>query len=189
MNETFFIIRLNAFRTHHDKGQSGISLQNRNTLLALLEKHGKVFVSSEETTLSSSPDDLLTKIDPWEIHSLMYYATMFIGDSQTMTSEAAVLGTPALKCNSFAGRLSIPNELEQKYGLCYSYQPQNFPKILAKIEELLAMPDLKAEWQRRRQKMLSEKIDVTAFLVWFVENYPESLRVMKEDPDYQWRFK
>jgi hypothetical protein len=37
--------------------------------------------------------------------------------------------------------------------------------------------------------MLSDKIDVTAFMVWFVENYPESAKIMKENPDYQWRFR
>jgi hypothetical protein len=37
--------------------------------------------------------------------------------------------------------------------------------------------------------MLKEKIDVTAFLVWFIENYPESVRIMREDPDYQEKFK
>ena len=36
--------------------------------------------------------------------------------------------------------------------------------------------------------MLSEKIDVTAFMVWFVENYPESVEIMKKNPDYQLRF-
>jgi hypothetical protein len=34
-----------------------------------------------------------------------------------------------------------------------------------------------------------EKIDVTAFMVWFIENYPESVKVIKENPDYQHRFK
>ena len=58
-------------------------------------------------------------IPPESIHSLLYYAKMFIGDSQTMTTEAAILGTPALKCNTFAGKLSVPNELEEKYNLCY----------------------------------------------------------------------
>ena len=38
-------------------------------------------------------------------------------------------------------------------------------------------------------KMLSEKIDVTAFWAWFMENYPESADVMKKDPDFQHRFK
>ena len=37
--------------------------------------------------------------------------------------------------------------------------------------------------------MLSDKIDVTAFMVWFVENYPDSVKIMKDNPDYQLRFK
>jgi len=37
--------------------------------------------------------------------------------------------------------------------------------------------------------MLSEKIDVTAFIVWFVENWPESFKIMKENPDYQLNFR
>ena len=37
--------------------------------------------------------------------------------------------------------------------------------------------------------MLADKIDVTAFMVWFIENYPESIKVMKDDPGYQYRFK
>ena len=45
------------------------------------------------------------------------------------------------------------------------------------------------EWQRRQKKMLSEKIDVTAFLLWFVENYPESADVMKTNPEFQNRFR
>jgi uncharacterized protein len=188
LSEVFFILRFNAFKAHHDKGHSGISTQQRRVLTGLLEKHGKVFVSTEDPNHGSA-HGLPGKIDPWDIHSLMYYATLFIGDSQTMTSEAAVLGTPALKCNTFAGRLSIPNELEHKYSLCFSFLPQDFDKMLEKINSLLATPDLKNVWQRRRQKMLSEKIDVTAFLVWFIENYPDSVRIMKEDPDYQWRFK
>jgi hypothetical protein len=37
--------------------------------------------------------------------------------------------------------------------------------------------------------MLSEKIDVTAFLVWFIKNYPKSVKIMKENPEFQERFK
>ena len=81
-------------------------------------------------------------IPPENIHSLLYYAKMFIGDSQTMTTEAAILGTPALKCNTFAGKLSVPNELEEKYNLCYAYLPENFNQLLEKVEELLKKNDL-----------------------------------------------
>ena len=43
--------------------------------------------------------------------------------------------------------------------------------------------------QKRRKKMLADKIDVTAFLVWFVENYPKSVKIMKGNPKYPERFK
>jgi len=37
--------------------------------------------------------------------------------------------------------------------------------------------------------MLSEEIDVTAFMVWFFENYPESVQMMSKNPDIQYDFK
>ena len=37
--------------------------------------------------------------------------------------------------------------------------------------------------------MLSDKIDVTAFTIWFVEAYPDSVRTMRENPDYQFNFR
>lgn len=168
--DPFFILRFNAFKAHHDAGEHGLSLDGKRRLIALLEQHGRVFITTErEIDEASRPYQL--KISQEKMHSLMYYATMFVGDSQTMTSEAAVLGTPAVKCNSFAGRLSVPNELEQKYGLCYAFLPNQEEAFLAKIEELLAMPDLKAEWQKRRERMLAEKIDVTEFLTAFIEKF------------------
>ena len=117
----------------------------------------------------------------------MYYATMFIGDSQTMTSEAAILGTPSVKCNSFAGRLSVPNELENKYELCYAFQPKDEDKFLAKIKEILAIPDVKKEWDKRRKKMLADKIDVSVFYTWFIENYPQSAEMTKKADKAFWK--
>jgi hypothetical protein len=51
------------------------------------------------------------------------------------------------------------------------------------------MENLREEFQARRQKMLADKIDVAAFFTWFIENYPESAKIMKETPDYQYKFK
>jgi predicted glycosyltransferase len=153
-----------------------------------LESKGKVFITTERDIDDEfKPYQLM--VSPDKAHSLMYYATMFVGDSQTMTSEAAVLGTPAVKCNSFAGRLAVPNELEERYGLCYSFLPEQQEAFFAKIEELLTMPDLKGEWQRRRQHLFSEKIDYTSFLVWFVENYPQSRQTIVEQPEFQFQFR
>lgn len=186
--EHFFILRFNAFKAHHDVGEGGLSMGDKLQLVQRLQQHGRVFITTERN-IDDEFKPYQLKISPEKAHSLMYYATLLVGDSQTMTSEAAVLGTPAVKCNSFAGRLSVPNELERRYGLCFSFLPNQSEAFFAKIDELLAMPDLKEEWQLRRQKMLSEKIDYSAFLTWFIENYPDSREVMKNNPDYQFRFK
>lgn len=187
-DDKFFILRFVALLGHHDSGHIGISLDQKRQLVAHLSKYGRVIITSEKK-IEPEFEELRLPIPPHEIHSLMAYATMFIGDSQTMTSEAAILGVPALKCNSFAGRLSVPNELENKYDLCYSYHPKEFDKFYKHISDLLVEKELKQEWQAKRNKMLNDKIDVTAFLVWFIENYPQSAKIMKENPNYQYNFK
>lgn len=186
--DTFFIMRFNVFKAHHDAGISGLSLNQKLQLIEILEPHGKIFITTERE-IEPELKQYQLKVSPEKIHSLMAYATMFLGDSQTMTSEAAILGTPALKCNTFAGKLSVPNELEEKYLLCYSYQPDKFDDFLKKTKELLDQPDIKSIWKQRKEQFLKDKIDVTAFFVWFIENYPESARIMKENPDYQYNFK
>lgn len=186
--EKFFILRFVAFKGHHDVNQKGISFEQKHKIVNLLTHYGKVIITSERE-IEPEFEQYRLPVPPEKIHSLMYYATMFIGDSQTMTSEAAILGVPALKCNTFAGKLSVPNELEQKYGLCYAYHPDDFEKFYEHIERLLKQPDLKEEWMKKRKKFLQEKIDVSAFFTWFIENYPESKKIMKEDSDYQYNFR
>ncbi|MDP1621136.1 MAG: DUF354 domain-containing protein [Bacteroidales bacterium] len=187
-SDKFFVLRFVALKGHHDIGQSGISFDQKLRLVELLKPHGRIFITAERE-LDPEFEQYRLPITPEKIHSLLYYATMFLGDSQTMTSEAAILGTPSLKCNSFAGKLSVPNELESKYSLCFSYHPSDFEKFYKHIEELLTKPNLKHEWQHKRASFLADKIDVTAFLVWFVENYPDSRKIMKETPEYQERFR
>lgn len=186
--DRFFIMRFVAFKGFHDVGQQGISLEQKRRLISLLSKYGRVIITSERE-IEPEFEKYRLPVPPEEIHSLMYFATMFIGDSQTMTSEAAIMGVPALKCNTFAGKLSVPNELEQKYGLCYAYHPDDFEKFYNHIERLLKQSDLKEEWMKKRKRFLQEKIDVTAFFTWFIENYPYSKRVMDENPEYQYNFK
>lgn len=186
--EPFFLLRFNAFKAHHDIGAKGLSIENKRKLIAYLETKGKVYITSERN-IDEEFKKYQLLLSPEKVHSLIYYATMLIGDSQTMTSEAAILGTPALKCNTFAGKLSVPNELENKYRLCYSYLPEQSDEFFARIEELLNDTNTKQVFAKRKEIMLADKIDVTAFFVWFIENYPESAEIMRSNPDYQYKFK
>ena len=141
-------------------------------MLELLGQHGRVIVTSERA-LEPEFEPFRLPVPPEEIHSLMAYSSMFLGDSQTMTSEAAVLGVPALKCNTFAGRLSVPNEMEQQYGLCYAYHPDDFERLYYHVMQLLDREpeDLRQEWQQKRQRFLDDHIDVTAFFTETIENW------------------
>jgi predicted glycosyltransferase len=99
----------------------------------------------------------------------LFYAAGFAGDSQTMTTEAALLGTPSFKCNTFARKLSIPNEIEDQYQLCQSFQPDAFEAFFESIQ--LTFADITAAkklWSIRREKLLAEKIDLSLYLTHYL---------------------
>ncbi|GAB1443515.1 DUF354 domain-containing protein [Ignavibacteriales bacterium] len=167
-NERFFILRFNAFKAHHDISHSGINLKQKRELVELLSKHGRVIITTEGK-LDQQFEQYQIKISPERIHHALYYSDLYVGDSQTMTTEAAILGTPAFKCNTFAGLLSVPNEVENKYGLCFSFQPEEFKKMVSIISATLEDQDAKQKWAQKRQAFFKDKIDLTDFLVWFVQ--------------------
>lgn len=172
-DEHYFLLRFNAFKAHHDSGTKGLSKEQKQKLVHFLKAYGKVFITSEKE-IDPEFEPYRLPVSPEKIHSLLYYATLFVGDSQTMTTEAALLGTPGFKCNSFAGRLSIPNEIENRYKLCFSYLPGDFDKMLLNIQVHLEMPDLKRIFAERRERMLRDKVDLTSFLVYLVDQFPGS---------------
>jgi uncharacterized protein len=186
--EPYFIMRFNVFKAHHDVGILGLSLEQKIKLIELLKPYGKIFITTERE-IESELLPYRLKISPEKIHTLINYATILLGDSQTMTSEAAVLGVPSLRCNSFAGKISYLEEEEKKYALTFAYTPDRFDSLVEKLKQLLEMADLKREWQKRRQQMLNDKIDVTAFWCWFIDTYPLSFKIVMDNPEYQSKFR
>ena len=189
--EPYFVMRFNAFKAHHDVGVVGLTIENKRRMVEMLSKHGKVFITTERNI----DDEFLPyqlKVSQDKVHSLLYYATMFVGDSQTMTSEAAVLGTPSIRCNTFVGRIHYLEEEEHRYNITYGFRPENSEAMFERVKELLAMGPkaLKAEWAKRREILLNDKIDYTAFLVYFIEGYPAIVKEVKNADENFWkRFK
>lgn len=188
INNPYFIIRLVKLTASHDSGKFGFENELLIELIKILEEHGQVFITSEKK-LDKELEQYRFSINPIDMHHILAFAKIYIGDSQTMAAEAGVLGTPFIRFNDFVGKIGYLNELENKYKLGFGFKTDQQDLMIEKIKKLLNTPNLIEEWQKRRQKMLSDKIDVTAFMVWFIENYPESVRIMKENPDYQYRFK
>lgn len=184
-NEKYVLIRFVAWGAYHDIGQGGFNNEEKRRLIHELEKHSKVFISSE-LPLPHEFEKYRMPIAPDKIHDFLHYATLLVSDSQTMTTEAAVLGTPAVRCNSFVGKNDMGNflELEERYQLIFNYRSAS--DAAAKAVELVQTPRLKEEWRSRQKTLLQDKIDITAFMVWFVENYPGSFTEMQEHPEVQY---
>jgi predicted glycosyltransferase len=187
-NGKYVIIRFVSWQATHDAGHKGISFENKLKAIKEFEKYARVFISSE-AVLPPELEPYRIKIEPHRMHDVISFATLLFGEGATMASEAAVLGTPAIYLNNSG--LGYTDEEENKYGLVFNYTESEEDQLRAieKGIEILNTPNVKEQWQEKRKKMLTDKIDVTAFLVWFVEHYPESVRMMRERPDYQERFK
>ena len=187
----YFIIRFAKLSAHHDNGIKGINTEIAQKLIDILKLHGRIYITSERA-LEPQFEPYRIKINTLDMHHVMAFSDLYIGDSQTMAAEAGVLGVPFVRFNDFVGRIGYLRELEDVYQLGYGIKASeegSAEKMYAVVSKLLDMPERKELWQQRRQKMLSEKIDYAQFLTWFIENYPESWKIMKENPDYQYRFK
>lgn len=176
--EQFTILRFISWKASHDQGHSGLTREQKFSIIGQVSKFGKVFISSEEA-LPEEFDPFTLKIAPHRLHHLLYYASVYIGEGATTASECAMLGTPAIYVNTnSAGTLNA----QERYRLLYCIS--DFNELTAKVQELFQMTGLKDEFRKRRDAMLKDNIDVTAFLVWFVENYPSSQTRMKSDVSF-----
>ena len=185
---SYFLIRFAQLTAHHDVGIHGINTEIAEHVVEMLKPYGTIYITSERP-LEPQFEQYRIKINPLDMHHVMAYASLYIGDSQTMAAEAGVLGTPFVRFNDFVGRLSYLNELENDYHLGFGHKTNDVEGFYNSIEKWLDTNDRKEVCAQRRQKMLSEKIDYAQFLTWFIENYPESEKIMHETPEYQWRFK
>jgi hypothetical protein len=182
----YIIMRFVSWQASHDVGQHGI--RDKVGLVKALVPYGRILITSEGP-LPPELEEYRIRVSPEKLHDLLNYATLYIGEGATTASECALLGTHAIYVNTL--RLGYIDEEEQKYGLVYTFSdPLEMESgVFNKAQELLNEPDLKEKGKRKAQKLLDDKIDVTAFFIWFIENYPGSVKRMKEEPGIQEQFK
>lgn len=166
----YFLLRFAQLTAYHDVSAHahGISDEIAQKMIALLAPHGQVYITSERP-LSPQLEPYRLHINPLDIHHIMAFASLYIGDSQSMAVEAAMLGTPSIRFNDFAGKIGVLEELEHKYHLTYGIPSSQPEQLYQKIEELLDSKNLRETFRARRDAMLKDKIDVTAFLVEVIE--------------------
>lgn len=177
MNSTknkFILMRFSSLISHHDIWVKGFDFKTREEMLEFInrmENYGQVFLTSE-IKLDSELEKYRVNVPTMDFHSFVYFATMYIGEGAKTASEAAVLGVPSIYVSTT--RRGYLDELEEKYDLAYTFK--NREQAVEKAVELLEDENIKKKWQIKREKMLSEKMDTTKFMVEFIENYTVNIR-------------
>ena len=183
VDDRFIILRFISWSASHDVGLSGIDMSSAKEFISRLEKYGRVLITSEKK-LSAEIEPYRVALPTEQMHSLMYYSQLYIGEGGTMAAESAILGTPAVHIESNSKGVATGTysgnflELRDKYGLLYFYPRQD--QALEKAITILENPRSKAEWKKKKEKLLSEKVDVASWMTDFLVRYPESFETYKK---------
>lgn len=163
-DEQYVLVRFNAFGSHHDIGHGGFSPDERRELIRRLGENAMVFVSDEQgdfdlSTLPARPFD----VHPALLHDALAEASLLIADTQTMVTEAALLGTPAIRSNSYVGPDDMGNFVElEANGLVYNQRA--FDEVMETAVVVLQQSDEAGEWKRKRDQYVSELSDFSEVL-------------------------
>ncbi|MFC5367605.1 DUF354 domain-containing protein [Salinirubrum litoreum] len=159
-DERFVVLRLTGWDAVHDIGDSG--LDGLPGLVRQLESRGaSVYVTAEGELPDALADRELT-VEPSEIHHLLAYADLFVGESPTMATESAVLGTPAVYVHSQP--LGYTDELAD-YGLLWGFHGDDRnARGAERALELLDAADT-TDWDAHREQLLAAKVDTTDVVV------------------------
>lgn len=179
------ILRFVSWDASHDLNQKGFLNTDIFRLTETIQKFANVFITSEKN-LPKELEDNAIRINPADMHYYMQKADLFIGESGSMATEAAYLGTHSIVLNSAAKEFGV-FEWFSKYKTFYI--AKDFDDVLATAISLLENEYISEEASLESKSIQKSGICLTDFMVWFIENYPKSALIMKENPEYQYNFR
>jgi len=161
-----FLVRTVSWQASHDYGDQGWSPDVLLAITEYLSRQGNVLISSEGA-LPSRLERYRYRGPPDQIHHLMAFLDLFVGESATMASECAVLGVPAI----FASRIGLGylDEQEKRFGLVFNCRTFGWESLQETIDR--ALSEDASAWQERRKKLLSEKRNVAGLAADLVTRY------------------
>lgn len=178
--EKFAIIRFVSWNASHDTGHKGLSNSDKIELVKYLANKMKVFVSSEGE-MPAELNKYKFSIPVHLMHDALFYAEMYVGEGGTTASEAALLATPAIYMNRLMMGY-IKDELNA--GLLF----QKLELIEIKMQIDAIINNGKEYYRVILKEFIKDKIDITSFLIWMIENYPKSKTMLDQNPGYQSKF-
>ena len=179
-SDRFSLVRFSSWDSSHDIGQSGFkSMDERIRLINFLEEHSRVFITSE-IPLPSFFEKYRLTISPEKIHSLLYFATLYIGEGLTMGTEASVLGTPSITISTRTKSL-LGNQLElSKNNLLFTFN--SLSDAFSTLEDIFKKKNIKKSWKINKDLYLKNKINVSDYTYNLIKKvYKETIGVQLHD--------
>lgn len=180
-DDLYIVVRFVSWQASHDFGQHGI--KDKIGLVKALERYGHILITSE----GELPEELKQykiRVSPEKLHDLLYYATLYVGEGATTASECAMLGTHAIYVNTLSAGTLIEEDEEYNLISDFSRRVCTDETVLDEAVKLLQNKAIKVEGKMKGARIIKEKCDVTAFMIWFIENFPQSFTKMKEHPKF-----
>jgi len=163
--QKYCIIRFVSWQAHHDTFQHGLVERDKLRFVQEIARYARAYITSE-SPLPVELEPYCLNIPAHQIHHVMAFAALYVGEGATMASESAILGVPSVYVNTLrAGTIDMLGQ----YGLLK--QTADTDQALGYCIEWLSDSAAKGKCSAARTKLLANKIDVTEYIVTTIESY------------------
>jgi predicted glycosyltransferase len=160
MDHPYVVLRLPSLLSSHDNREVDTPPDTWLRWIEATSETHRVVISSERP-LGADLDTFRLEGPPADVHHVLAYADLVMGESATMAAEAAVLGTPAILVG--ATSRGYVDDIERRYGLIRYFTPDRIDEALGAARDVLNEPDSAAN-SASHSKLIDDHIDVTSWL-------------------------
>lgn len=155
------LVKFSASDAIHDVGyQAFRDDAQRVSFVRRLESWGAQVVVSSERPIPALAGKTL-QLPPGDIHHLLAFCDLYLGEGATMAAEAGVLGVPWIFLYSHT--LGYLKEQSEVYGL--GWHVTSVRQALDRARAVLKMPDRRCLWRQKRARYLSEAQDLNQLML------------------------
>ncbi len=156
------VVRVIDWNATHDVG-----VQKKSWEPEFIDEFGRDhrIVISCEGEVPRNLREYLNPLPSHHFHHLLAFSKLCVGPGATTSSEAAMLGTPAVYTNPL--RLGYIEQLQKEYGLVQIEREPH--RIIEKARNMIQVS--KSEYESRKQRLLAESCDVTQLVCKALEEY------------------
>ncbi|WP_336036846.1 DUF354 domain-containing protein [Halobacterium yunchengense] len=154
-DQRYAVLRSVAADAFHDTDKEGFD--DVGDVIDSLEETGARVLVTAEGDVPVGYADRRIDVQPHQMHDLLYYADLFVGEGATMVTESAVLGTPALYVSSLSS--GVTDCLAEEYGLVFDHHGEQRQQTGIETAVELLERDDEYDWERRRVELLADVED------------------------------